>query len=370
MWSVTLLFVLAAVAAIVLPALQVKGVSITRVQWPSTAVVGQRESIGYEVRATGGLKRHGIEIHERLGGDVLEPAAFLPEVGGTQTFTFAWTPQVRGCWHVRDIVIESQYPLGLAKSRRVLPMPEREIIVYPDFVHLPWLPIRNDAHPRFQHAVSPRRGGRDEFFGVRPYRPGDEMRSIHWRSSARLQQFVVKEFEQDQDRQLWIVLELAESQHVGRGIDSTCEYMIRVAHSVVRGALSDDIPVGLIYRTADIIHRVPASADHSTYDRIRDLLARVHAHAQVPLVRWMRRYREQLPTGGTWLMFNLSGAGERAELERVCAQRAAVPLFVEFELESFRAPPFESARVGTNATAHGLVSTVPHGADLTELFRP
>lgn len=44
-------------------------------------------------------------------------------------------------------------------------------------------------------AAAPRAGSGTELFGVREYRPGDSLRRIHWRSSARLGELAVREFE-------------------------------------------------------------------------------------------------------------------------------------------------------------------------------
>jgi uncharacterized protein (DUF58 family) len=43
--------------------------------------------------------------------------------------------------------------------------------------------------------ASPRAGYGNEVFGVREYRAGDSLRRIHWRSSARHGELVVREFE-------------------------------------------------------------------------------------------------------------------------------------------------------------------------------
>lgn len=373
LWGVTMLLVLASVVALLLPAIQVRGVHVRRVKFPATAIVGEKCAVHYEVEARGWLPRYGLELHDTLAGpDSRTPTAFLANVGRREIHSFAWTPRVRGCWQLREIKIESRYPLGLMRSTRRLDAPAHEITVYPDFVRLHWLPVRNDAHPRFEQMVSPRRGGHDEFFGLKQYVPGDEIRSIHWRASARANEIVVKEFEHQQDRQLWILLDLAANKHVGEGAASTVEWMIRIAHSIAVKAFEDGLPVGLIYRVADTVLRVPASADRSTYHRIRDVLARVSAHAQLPLPRWIRRSREQLPAGGTWLMFNLGDDKERGELELLARQRSATPVFVEFDRASFARSVAGNAtsHVRTHVSSRYVVSTVPLGADLGELFRP
>lgn len=372
LWGVTWLIAVATLVAALLPKLQVRGIVVKRVSFPTTGIVGCAETITYEATAGGGWPRYGIEILDRLNGEANAiPTAFLASVKGTRTYALRWTPRTRGCWQLREIEIESRYPLGLTRARRTLDAPAHEITVYPDFVQLHWLPVSNDAHPRFEHMLSPRRGGHDEFFGIRPYVPGDERRAIHWRTSARVGELVVKEYEHQQDRQLWIVLDLAKAAHVGDAPDNTCEQMIRIAHSVAVKAHEDGIPVGLIYRVADAISQVPAGADRATYLQIRDVLARTNTHSQLPLAKWMQRFREQLPHGGTWVVFNLGANAERAALEQVAQQRSAMPLFVEFDKDSFARDAFSAAeRIRTHASSRSIVSTVPRGADLSELFRP
>jgi uncharacterized protein (DUF58 family) len=372
LWGITLLLMLATAVAVALPRLQVRGVQVQRGKFPATAVVGERVTVSYRVEKRAFLPRYGIEVHDNLaGGSTFTPSAFLPSIGRSEVYEFAWTPRTRGCWQLHDLRLESRYPLGLVKSSRRVAAPAHDIVVYPDFVRLHSLPVRNDAHPRFERMISPRRGGRDEFFGVKQYVAGDEVRSIHWRASARRDELVVKEFEHQQDRQLWILLDLAEGQHTGIGATSTVEAMIRIAHSIAVKAFEDGIPVGVLYRVADGLQQIPASSDRSTYERIRDALARVNAHAQLPLARWAQRLREQLPSGGTWVMFNLGGMRERNLLERVAARRLATPLFVEFETPSFERGVVDAdARVTTHASSRYFVSTVPFGADLADLFRP
>ena len=54
-----------------------------------------------------------------------------------------------------------------------------------------------------------------DFFGLRAYRPGDSPRYIHWRSSARRDELVVKQFQQADSRELIVLLDLFPSSNVG-----------------------------------------------------------------------------------------------------------------------------------------------------------
>ena len=371
LWGVVILLVIACATAAALPKLQLLGVRVRRLQFPATAVVGESQRIGYEIDASAPLPRYDLEIHERLNNVDWTLAAFIPQTRGSRQAFFIWTPQQRGCWRLSKLRLECGFPLGLLRAGRSFGTTEHEIVVYPDFAQLYWLPIHGDARGTTEHAQSAQRGGHGEFFALRPYAPGDEARRVHWRASARLGEVLTREYERLEGRQLWIVLELAASMHIGTGRDGTCEQMIRIAHSAIVKAHADGIPVGLLYRVADAIQCIPAAADRATYQRLRDTLARVEAHPQVPLYGWLQRFREQLPTGGTWLLFNLAGEIERAALQAAARDNSATPLLVELDAESFaRREPAEKTQPVTLRTEAGIVSIVPYAADLTGLFRP
>lgn len=97
----------------------------------------------------------------------------------------------RGPVGARSWVVESSDIVGFFRGRRA--NPEAEIaLVLPRFTSL-------TRHPRVHEleasVAAPRAGSGTELFGVREYRPGDSRRRIHWRSSARLGELVVREYE-------------------------------------------------------------------------------------------------------------------------------------------------------------------------------
>jgi uncharacterized protein (DUF58 family) len=100
-------------------------------------------------------------------------------------------PLSRGPVGARGWVLESGDPLGLFRFRG--PGIDSELaLVLPRFAAL-----AKRSRPREVEAslAAPRAGSGSEMFGVREYRPGDPLRRIHWRSSARHNQLIVREFE-------------------------------------------------------------------------------------------------------------------------------------------------------------------------------
>ena len=82
-------------------------------------------------------------------------------------------------------------PLGLFGTQTTGPNQELELVL-PRFATLR---MRSQARELEATVTAQRAGSGTEIFGVREYRPGDALRRIHWRSSARRGELIVREFE-------------------------------------------------------------------------------------------------------------------------------------------------------------------------------
>ena len=98
---------------------------------------------------------------------------------------------VRGPLGATGWVIGSSDPLGFFRSARQLPDSEVAVVL-PRFTSLA---SRRDVHELETAVAAPRAGSGYEVFGIREYRPGDSLRRIHWRASARHAELVVREYE-------------------------------------------------------------------------------------------------------------------------------------------------------------------------------
>jgi uncharacterized protein (DUF58 family) len=88
-------------------------------------------------------------------------------------------------------VVESSDLLGFFRGRRTNPDTEVALVL-PRFTSLAHRPKARELEAS---VAAPRAGSGTELFGVREYRPGDSLRRIHWRSSARHGELVVREYE-------------------------------------------------------------------------------------------------------------------------------------------------------------------------------
>ena len=92
--------------------------------------------------------------------------------------------------------------------------PDMELgVVMPMFTSLR---ARRETRDLEAASAAPRSGAGTELFGVREYSPGDSLRRIHWRSTARQGRLVVREFEPPGVQTLGIFLDPSPSnQEVG-----------------------------------------------------------------------------------------------------------------------------------------------------------
>lgn len=156
---------------------------------------------------------------ESLQGTVM--FARIPAVA-EQSGTYELRLRRRGVYRFGPLELASRYPLGLME-RAVVLEDSADLIVYPQIGQLTDKARGVRVHSRDPAAQRrPERGTfDDEFYRLREYRPGDSMRTIHWRTSARWNELMVREYHQDRDHSLLVILDLWQpKQPSGKEIES------------------------------------------------------------------------------------------------------------------------------------------------------
>jgi uncharacterized protein (DUF58 family) len=144
------------------------------------------------------------------GPSGLAPVGFFPRVAGRSRARVRWqgvAPR-RGKYQFRSLDLATRSPFGLLE-RRVAIAETDELTVYPEIGQLSrrWQYIHREASETRRGSRHDRSTQQQEYHGLRDYRPGDSPRWIHWRTSARLGQPMVKEFEQQHEQDLAILLD-------------------------------------------------------------------------------------------------------------------------------------------------------------------
>ena len=121
--------------------------------------------------------------------------------------TYSYRPGKRGPARFGDVELWLPSPLGLWQRRRWCPA-QRNIPVYPDFSRVSHADL--DINHAFQltgNRQRPRRGEGMEFHQLREYRPGDSLRQIDWKATARRRTLISREYQDEQNQQVLVMLD-------------------------------------------------------------------------------------------------------------------------------------------------------------------
>ena len=111
-------------------------------------------------------------------------------------------------YRFRDLALGTRAPFGLIERRVTIPLDE-EIVVYPRIGQLTrrWFQLQRQASENRMGKRHDRSSQQEEYHGLRDYRSGDSPRWIHWRTSARRGELMVKEFEQQNEQELALLID-------------------------------------------------------------------------------------------------------------------------------------------------------------------
>lgn len=147
------------------------------------------------------------------------------------------------------------------------------------------------------------------FAGVRPYAPGDPLRRIHPRASARLGRPVTKRFEPSRDREVLIALDVQTVHGPSWDlafIDEDVESLYVVAASIARSLALERTAFGLAaaaYTGAETrFAHVPISTAPGQAERVLDMLARLSSQPSAPFERLLVIVQKVARPGSTVLV--------------------------------------------------------------------
>lgn len=186
--------------------------------------------------------------------------------------------RVRGRFHTGPLKVRTTDPFGLVSLDRQF-VATSEVLVTPRVVPLGGMRTTGGAGSTGE--ARPHRigvSGSDDVL-VREYHQGDDVRRIHWRSTARRGEIMVRREEQSWDPSASILLDSRAGAHAGRGMDSSLEWAVSAAASIGVHFLDDGFSVE-IYEAEGSLHVSGSMGQHSSasqevvISRLTDLRAR------------------------------------------------------------------------------------------------
>jgi uncharacterized protein (DUF58 family) len=138
---------------------------------------------------------------------------------------------VRGKFDVGPMKVRLSDPFGLVELERTF-QSRSTLVVTPHVVPLPPVPLSGAWTGSGDNRPRAFASGSAEDVTVREYRRGDDLRRVHWRSSAHAGELMVRREEQPWQSRATLFVDNRRSVHRGAGAASSLEHAVSVASSV------------------------------------------------------------------------------------------------------------------------------------------
>ncbi len=153
------------------------------------------------------------------------------EPRGRREVTYTVRSDVRGRYDLGPLAIRLTDPFGMCELQRSFTARDT-LVVTPPVAQLPSVALTGEwAGSGESNARSLASSGEDDA-GVREYRQGDDLRRVHWRSTARLDKVMVRREEQPWQARATVLLDSRGSAHGGEGPASSFEWAVAAAASI------------------------------------------------------------------------------------------------------------------------------------------
>jgi uncharacterized protein (DUF58 family) len=176
-----------------------------------------------------------------------------------RSMTYSVRSETRGRYPIGPLTVRLSDPFGFVAVNRAFTT-RASLVVTPAITPLPVIRLSGDWSGTGESRPRAFASAGTEDVMVREYRLGDDLRRIHWRSTARADELMVRREEQPHQSRATLLLDTRAMAHRGTGPASSFEYAVAAAASVGAHLAGHQFTVRLISDGAD-------SADVSWHDR-------------------------------------------------------------------------------------------------------
>ena len=225
---------------------------VSRVVTPARVHAGESTRIEVSAKNTGAGRTPVLHLSDPVAGTRGARLHLAPLRGNdTAQAAYRLPTDRRGVVHVGPLQLEIADPFGLAR-RRAIAAPVQSVTIYPhiDTIRVPSLGGDEDPHGA---AIRTNKLGQtsEEFFALRQYVLGDDLRRVHWKSTARSQELMVRQDENPWQDRTTIALDVRPGSYDEAAFERAVSAAASVAaaafrqHHVVRVVSSDGFDSGV-----------------------------------------------------------------------------------------------------------------------------
>jgi uncharacterized protein (DUF58 family) len=277
---------------------------LTRMIQPQQLHDGERAVVDLTLESQRKVFR--VAVEDRVHG--LGSATFIADrvsEGDTMAGRYEVISRPRGVYKVGPAKIRIGDPLGFTEATSTFGKASR-LVVYPRIEQLDGVPTGrgqdqtiNTSRASFWHS------GGEDFYTLREYQPGDDIRKVHWPSSARRDALMVKQLEMPWQSRAFIVLDPRAEPHVSaESFEQAVRGAASTLHHLFRSGYTPTIWMGSGNGT------LVGSAD--AYQKAMEELATVRPVRAVDLRHLVGRLRRSGMAGGVLVM--VTGSPDDSDL--------------------------------------------------------
>ncbi len=168
--------------------------------------------------------------------------------GRETTLRYQVRTDYRGRYPLGPMHVRVADPLGMVDLDQTIPT-TASILVTPRTEPLPQIPLTGRWAGAGDNRTRDLLGGGSPDVTIREYRLGDDLRRIHWPSSARVDALMVRREEQQWQSRCTLMIDNRWTSHRGYGANSSMETAVRAAASIMRNLVALDFEVRLVSAT-------------------------------------------------------------------------------------------------------------------------
>lgn len=317
--------VLLLLLAWLLTVLSLRGVTVERHARSSRAGVGDVFEEHFEIANNSRVAKLWLEVANETKIPNATGSRIITILRGRQKRSYTartWLTS-RGGFSLGPTTLTSGDPFGIFRISRQFPAISN-LVVFPmlfpvrDFLSPPGLLPGGRAIRRKSIDITPHASG------VREYVPGDPMKRIHWPTSIRRNQLMVKEFEQDPQSEVWFFLDTHKNVHVAKSGElyetpplddllllrrrkvklppSTVEYSISITASLAHYFIGQRRSVGMVTASEHAYEVIPAERSERQEGKILEALAFLQGESTITLPSLVSAQIGQLPQGSSAIL--------------------------------------------------------------------
>nr|WP_296071321.1 DUF58 domain-containing protein [uncultured Actinoplanes sp.] len=301
----------------------------TRSLDPGRAPVGSSARVILRLQNMSRLPTGTLLLEDRLPYALgSRPRVVLERLGAHQASSVAYTVRadVRGRYPIGPLVVRLTDPFGLCELTRSFPSVDR-LTVIPQVVGLPTVRLAGEyAGTGDSRARSVAVHGEDDA-ATREYRRGDDLRRVHWRSTARTGELMVRREEQPWESRATVVLDDRAAAHRGEGPTASFEWAVSATASIAMHLTQAGYKLRLVTGSGIDIDTTEGTTESVVLDTLADVRTQTTGDIST-LVDQVRRRSD----GG--LVIGVFGSLTVAEAELLAGLRGNGATCIGFAVDS------------------------------------